>query len=110
MNRKIATQSLCVEYLNRLKNVANKYGLSTFINEIIEANAKGECEGTEEECQMLSRMVDNERITRKEIPSILGKSYRKAVEDNDFDNPMLKKLRHVGIYSKVSALLFKYNK
>lgn len=110
MNRHSAIQYICRIYLKRLKDVADKYGLKSFLDEMIEANTRGECEGTEEECKMLSRMVDDERITRKEIPPILGKSYRRAVEDGDFDNPRLEKLRHVGIYSKISALLFKYHK
>lgn len=38
----------------------------------------------------------------------LGKSYRQCNDDGTFDN--IKKLRHVGIYSKVSALLFKSKK
>jgi hypothetical protein len=35
---------------------------------------------------------------------MLGESYRKSESDGVFDK--IKKLRHVGIYSKVSALLF----
>lgn len=71
-------------------------------------NKRQECVGTEQEVQMLSRMVDDERIGRHEIPKLLGKSYRQCNDDGTFDN--IKKLRHVGIYSKVSALLFKSKK
>lgn len=55
---------------------------------------------------MLSRCVDDERISRKDIPEILGKSYRQCESDGVFDR--IKKLRHVGIYSKISALLYKH--
>jgi hypothetical protein len=45
-------------------------------------------------------------LTRLEIPPLLEKSYRMAFEDEDFEN--IKKLRHVGIYSKVNALLYAF--
>lgn len=68
-------------------------------------NKRRECVGTEREVQMLSRMIDDERISRTDIPKVLGKSYRKCVEDGDFDR--IKKLKRVGIYSKISVILIK---
>lgn len=82
--------------------MAKKHGID--VDSIIRANRKGECSGTEHEVLMLSRMVDDERVSRTDIPKILGKSYRQANEDEDFEH--IKKLKHKGIYSKVSALLF----
>lgn len=94
-------QALCRDYLGRLRYMGKKHGID--VDSIIRANRKGECSGTEHEVQMLSRMVDDERISRTDIPKILGKSYRKANEDGDFDR--IKRLRHQGIFSKVSAIL-----
>lgn len=51
-------------------------------------------------------MVDDERVSRAEVPKILGKSYRECNEDDDFEK--IRKLRRVGIYSKVSTLIKKY--
>lgn len=96
-------QALCRDYLGKLRRVAKKHGID--VNSIIRANRKGECSGTEHEVQMLSRMVDDERVSRNDITKILGKSYRQSYEDGDFER--IKKLKHQGIYSKVSALLFK---
>jgi hypothetical protein len=96
-------QALCRDYLGKLRYMANKHGID--VDGIIRANRKGECSGTEHEVQMLSRMVDDERVSRDDIPKILGKSYRQSNEDGDFER--IKKLKHQGIYSKVSALLYK---
>ena len=96
-------QALCRDYLLRLRYMAKKHGID--VDGIISANRKGECSGTEREVQMLSRMVDDERVSRTDIPKILGKSYRQSNEDGDFER--IKKLKHQGIYSKVSALLYK---
>jgi hypothetical protein len=52
-------------------------------------------------------MCDDERVSRADIPKILGKSYRQANEDGDFCR--IKKLKRQGIYSKVSTLLYKEN-
>ena len=101
--RNEALQALCRDYLGKLRYMAKKHGID--VDSIIRANRKGECSGTEYEVQMLSRMVDDERVSRNDVPKILGKSYRKAEEDNDFEH--IKKLNRQGIYSKVSALLFK---
>ena len=95
-------QALCRDYLSRLRYMAKKHGID--VDSIIRANRKGECSGTEHEVQMLSRMVDDERVSRTDVPKILGKSYRQSNDDGDFEH--IKKLKHQGIYSKVSALLF----
>ena len=86
--------------------MAKKHGID--VDSIIRANKRKECSGTEYECQILARMCDDERVSRTDIPKILGKSYRQSNEDGDFDR--IKKLKHAGIYSKVSALLFKSRK
>ena len=96
-------QALCRDYLGRLRYMGKKHGID--VDSIIRANKRRECVGTEREVQMLSRMVDDERVSRTDIPKILGKSYRQAYDDGDFEH--IKKLKHQGIYSKVSALLFK---
>ena len=99
-------QALCRDYLTRLRYMAKKHGID--VDSIIRANKRKECSGTEYECQMLARMCDDERISRTDVPKVLDKSYRQANEDGDFDR--IKKLKHQGIYSKVSALLYKNRK
>lgn len=96
-------QALCRDYLGKLRYMGKKYGID--VDSIIRANKRKECEGTNKEVEMLARMCDDERVSRTDVPKILGKSYRQANEDGDFDH--IKKLKHQGIYSKVSALLFK---
>ncbi len=97
-------QSLCREYLSRLKHVAQKHGLGKWLDDILQANSRNECAATEEEVEMVARLCDDERITRLEIPPLLGKSYRQAFEEEDFEQ--IKKLKRVGIYSKVNAILY----
>ena len=101
-------QKLCRQYLQRLNAKASQYGLSLWLKDIIKQNENGQCKATEEEVEMLARAVDDDRISRKDIPKILGKSYRQCVDDEDFDK--IKKFRYVGIYSKISAMLHKINK
>lgn len=96
-------QALCRDYLGRLRYMGKKHGID--VDSIIRANKRKECEATNKEVEMLSRCVDDERVSRTDIPKILGKSYRQSNEDNDFEH--IKKLKHQGVYSKVSALLFK---
>lgn len=96
-------QSLCRNYLRELRHIGLKYGIDVL--PIIILNKRNQCEGTEQEVQMLSRMVDDERVSRTDIPKILGKSYRQSYEDGDFEK--IKKLKHQGTYSKVSTLLYK---
>ena len=103
MTRKEYLQAMCRDYLVRLRYMAKKHGID--VDSIIRANKRKECEATEKEVQMLSRLVDDERVARKDIPSIVGKSYRECCNDGTFDR--IKTLKRVGIYSKVGALLFK---
>jgi hypothetical protein len=85
--------------------MAEKHGLGTWLQDVIHANRRKECEGTQHEVEMLARLCDDDRIERVDVPKILEKSYRQCVEDSDFDK--IKKLPHVGIYSKISTLLNK---
>lgn len=87
--------------------MADKHGLGSWVRDVIRENKRGECEATKNEVRMLARMVDEERVARKDIPSIIGKSYRQCVEENVFDK--IDTLKHQGIYSRLSALLFKEN-
>ena len=99
-------QALCREYLGKLRYMAKKHGID--VDSIIRANKRKECEATNKEVEMLSRCVDDERISRTDVPKVLDKSYRQSNEDGDFDR--IKKLKRQGIYSKVSALLYKSRK
>ena len=105
MKRNESLQAICRKYLQRLQYMADKHGLGVWVRDMIHENKRGKCEATKNEVQMLARMVDDERVSRTDIPKILGKSYRQSNEDGDFEH--IKKLKHQGIYSKVSALLFK---
>ena len=105
MSKKKELQRICREYLSKLKGMAKRHGLGDVLANLIEAKRREECVGTEREVQMLSRMVDDERISRTDIPNLLGKSYRQCCEDGDFDK--IERLNRVGIYSKLNALLLK---
>lgn len=98
-------QAMCRDYLLRLRHMAMRHGLGRWLDTVVSENARGECAATEDEVSALSRLCDDERLLRTDVPKLLGKSYRQSNDDGDFDN--IKKLRHVGIYSKVSALLYK---
>ena len=95
-------QALCRDYLGRLRYMGKKHGID--VDSIIKLNKRGECSATNREVEMLSRCVDDERISRTDVPKVIDKSYRQANDDGDFER--IKKLKHQGIYSKVSALLF----
>lgn len=101
--RNEALQAMCRDYLGRLRYMAKKHGID--VDSVIRANKRKECEATNKEVEMLSRCVNDERVSRTDIPKILGKSYRQSNEDGDFER--IKKLKYQGIYSKVSALLLK---
>lgn len=96
-------QAMCRDYLTRLRYMGRKHGID--VDAIIRANKRKECAATNKEVEMLSRCVDDERISRTEIPTMLGKSYRRCCEDEDFEK--IKKLKRVGIYSKISTILYK---
>ena len=95
-------QALCRDYLGRLRYMGKKHGID--VDGLIRLNRQKKCEATQHEVELLGRAVDDERISRTDVQKILDKSYRQANEDGDFDR--IKKLKHQGIYSKVSALLF----
>ena len=95
-------QALCRDYLGKLRYMGKKHGID--VDGLIRLNRQKKCEATQHEVELLGRAVDDERISRTDVPKILDKSYRQANEDGDFER--IKKLKHQGIYSKVSALLF----
>lgn len=87
----------------RLMPVARKFGLGGFTYDMIRMNYRRECAATESEVELLSRACDDERLHRQDVPKVLGKSYRRAYEDGDFER--IRTLKRTGIYSKISALL-----
>lgn len=99
-------QALCRDYLGKLRYMGKKHGID--VDGLIRLNRQKKCEATQHEVELLSRAVDDERLSRSDVPKVLDKSYRQANEDGDFDR--IKKLKHQGIYSKVSALLYKNRK
>lgn len=99
-------QSLCRDYLRRLRHVGMRYGID--VDGLIKLNRRKECEAAQDEVEMLARIVNDDRIERSDIPKVLGKSYRRCMEDKDFDR--IKKLGRVGVYSKISVLLYKNKK
>ena len=101
--RNEALQGLVRHYLGKLRHIAKKHGMLPQLNNIIASNRRKECAGTEYECMMLARMCDDERLSRVGVPAVIGKTYRSAFNDDEFKK--VKKLKHVGIYSKVSAML-----
>ena len=96
-------QAIARNYLRRLRYMARKHGLGNWLDGVIRENRRGECEATENEVRMLSRLCDDDSIKRADIPQMLGKSYRQCVDDEDFEH--LRTVRRRGIYDKVSALL-----
>ena len=94
-------QALCRDYLGKLRYMGKKHGID--VDGIIRANKRKECEATNKEVELLSRACDDERISRNDIPKLMGKSYRHCEENGIFDR--IKRLRHQGIFSKVSAIL-----
>lgn len=98
-------QELCRYYLGRLRGVADKHGLGQWVSDIIEANKRGQCVAVEEDVDMLSRLADEQRIGRHDIPKFLGVSYRDCVERGFFGK--IRKLGHIGTYSRVDAILLK---
>ena len=101
-------QALCRGYLRRVRHIASRYGLGGFVDDVIQANRRKECESTRDEVEMLARMVNDDRIERSDIPKALGKSYRRCLEDGDFES--ISKMEREGIYSKISVLLRKNKK
>jgi len=98
-------QRIVRHYLSLLKDVASKFGLKEWLDNLIEENKRGECSATEEECRMLTRLCDDERVARQDVPKIIGRSYCNCVDNGIFEK--FKTLKRVGIYDKISVLLFK---
>lgn len=98
-------QTIARTYLAKMKTLAKKHRLDGWLNEVINANKRGECVAPKQEVDVLARMVDEERIGRREIPDLIGISYR-TMNDNDLYEKV-RKLGHVGVYSKNDALLLK---
>lgn len=100
-----ALQKLVRGYLKKLEYLASKHGLSLFVKSTIKANKRGDCKATRHEADMLARMVDEDRLFREEIPSILGKSYRKCVDNDLFGS--IGRLKSKGSYSKIDVMILK---
>ena len=96
-------QSVCRGYLGRLRGLADRFGLGGWLSGLVRANSRGECRATEDEVELLARMCGEDRVVRRDIPKMLGKSYRACVEGEDFEQ--IKRFPHVGIYSRISVLL-----
>lgn len=96
---------VCVKYLNRLRGVAERYGLQGFVDESIKASTKGECEPTEKECEMLARIANEERLMTKQVPPIFGISYREAFDSGLLES--IKKFPRPGNFSTVDTLVHK---
>lgn len=94
-------QALCRDYLSRLRYIGKKHGID--VDGLIAMNRRKECSATMHEVELLSRACDDERISRTDIPKLLGESYRKSEGRGVFSK--IKKLKRVGIYSKIGAIL-----
>lgn len=104
MTRNAKLRQICRNYLQRLRHMAKKRGLTSWLEQAIQDTKRKDCEPTEHECEMLARLVDDERIQRTEVPPLLCKTYRECFDNNDFEN--IKRLKHVGLYSKVDTMLY----
>ena len=105
MKRNETLQALCRSYLEKLRYMATKHGLLPWVDETIRANRRKECEATKKEVEMLSRLCNDERVTRTDVPKMLGKSYRQSVDDDDFSR--IRHLPRLGTYLKLDALILK---
>jgi len=100
---KIDLQAIARSYLIRLRHMARKHGLLSWLNAIIKANKDNKCVATEKEVRMLSRLCGDDGVCRCDVPKLIGKSYRKCVDDGDFGKIRRRDVK--GTYDKVSALL-----
>lgn len=96
-------QAMARGYLMRLRYMANKHGILRWLDDTIAENKAKRCEATEKEVRMLSRLCDDDGVRRADIPEMMGKSYRRCVDDGDFEKIRRRNAR--GTYDKVSALL-----
>lgn len=104
MTRNAKLRQICRKYLQRLRHMADKHGLTSWLNQAIKDTKSKDCEPTEHECEMLARLVDDERIQRTKVPPLLGKTYRECFDNDEFEK--IKKLHRVGLYSKVDTMLY----
>jgi hypothetical protein len=98
-------QRLVRSYLKRLSHMASKHHLLPWLKDVIRQNKKGECKATRHEANLLARIVDDESVLRKDIPKLIGKSYRHCVENNIFGS--ITKLKPKGNYSKIDVMMLK---
>lgn len=105
MSRNDRLQELCRGYLSLLRGVASRCGLDDWLDNTIKSNANNECAATEEEVELLSRAIGDDRLERGDVPKLMGKSYRNCLRTGVFDKA--KKVKNKGIYSKVSVELLK---
>ena len=96
-------QAMAREYLMRLRYMARKHGLLPWLDALIRENKAERCAATEKEVRMLSRLCDDDGVKRVDVPEMMGKSYRRCVEDGDFDK--IRRTDCRGTYDKVSTLL-----
>lgn len=97
-------QSMCRNYLKRLRRYASKFGLEHFVDDTIKANKRKECKADTKDVEMLARMANDDRINRTDVPQVLGMSYRECNDNDLFQH--IKRIENRGSYSKVSAELY----
>lgn len=98
-------QSLFRSMLERTRGMAKAAGLGEWVERTLSENKSGRCAATDEQVDMLSRMLDEERIDRRDVPRELGLSYRFCVENGVFER--LRKLLHLGTYSRTDTAVMK---
>lgn len=96
-------QLLARKYLNKVIPLADKYRLRNYVLDLLNLNLKGECAATKEDVELLAKIVEDDCIKVKDIPKLLGVSYRHIVDNNI----KFKKLEDRGHISKVDVLLIK---
>ena len=96
-------QAIARSYLVRLRKTASKRGLLPWLDKTIADNKANRCAATKDEVRMLARLCDDDSLKRTDVPKILGKSYRRCVDDEDFER--IPTVPRRGIYDKISALL-----
>lgn len=96
-------QVIARSYLVRLRNTASKRGLLPWLDKTIADNKANRCAATKDEVRMLARLCDDDSLKRTDVPKLLGKSYRRCVDDEDFER--IPTVPRRGIYDKISALL-----
>lgn len=96
-------QKLARKYLHRVSVLADKYNLKNWVQQMLKSNIKGECIASKDDVELLAKIVEDDCIKVKDIPKLLGVSYRHIVDNNI----KFKKLEDRGHISKVDVLLIK---